>query len=324
MKFKELSQTDRDLIVRSYKNCEKKGGSKRELQKQLADHFGVTKRSIRDWAKRLEVGVMTKNVVSPTRVLIYDIETSQIPTKVWWTGKQYVAPQRLKGEAKIITVAWKWLGDDIIHYETWDKNHCDKALVEKFLKEYNKADMVVGYNNDKFDNRWINARAMKYGMDVNTYVRSFDIMKESKRLFRIPSYSLAYICNYLDVTQKQSHEGIHMWDMIEEGTPEQQSEYLQKMVDYNVGDIISTEEVYLKLRKYMGHKVHFGTLHGDEKFTSPVTGSDNVELYKRTATPAGTVQVVMKCLDSNTKFKITNKQYMSFLDKKMGRGNYVN
>jgi hypothetical protein len=40
--------------------------------------------------------------------------------------------------------------------------------------------MVIGQNNDRFDNRWVNARAMKYDLEVNTFVRSFDIMKELK------------------------------------------------------------------------------------------------------------------------------------------------
>ena len=62
-------------------------------------------------------------------------------------------------EPKIITVSWKWLGDETIHYLKWDKNHSDEQLMKDFLVEYNKADMVIGYNNDRFDNRFINSIA---------------------------------------------------------------------------------------------------------------------------------------------------------------------
>jgi hypothetical protein len=89
------------------------------------------------------------------------------------------------------------------------------------------------------------------------------------------------------------------------------------MVDYNVGDIVTTEELYLRLRKYFGHKVHFGVLHGEEKWSCPNCGGTNVEFYKRTVTPAGTVQIIMKCKDDDVQYKITNKQYMSFLDFKI-------
>ena len=316
MKFKKLTQVDKDLIVRMYEKCD----SRAEAQEKLADRFNVHTRTIRKWAKRMEVGVMAKNLTNPHKILIYDIETSRTKAWVWWTGKQYIGHNQLIEEPKIITVSWKWLGSETIEYLTWDENHCDEALMREFLKEYNKADMVIGYNNDRFDNRWVNARAMKYNLDINTFVRSYDIMKEEKRVFRVPSYSMAYMAKYSNVIHKQGHEGIHMWNMIQTGTPEEQAEYLQKMVDYNIGDIAATEELYIRLRKYFGHKIHFGVLHGGEKFSCPDTGSTNVELYKRTATPAGTIQIIMRCIDSGVKYKITNKQYMAFLDYKMKNG----
>ena len=317
MRFKQLNQSDKDLIVRAYAVCDKKGHSREIMQQDLADRFNVKPRAIRKWAKNLQVGVMAKNIVNPSNILIYDIETSRCKAWVWWTGKQYIGHNQLIDEPKVITISWKWLGTDKVEYLTWDKNHSDEALMKDFLKVYNKSDMVIGYNNDRFDNRWINARAMKYNLDVNVHVRSYDIMKEEKRVFRVPSYSMAYMSKYSSVTLKQGHEGIHMWNMIQTGTPAEQAEYLQKMVDYNIGDIVATEELYVRLRKYFGHKVHFGVLHGAEKWSCPATGSSNVELYKRTATPAGTVQIIMINKDTKVTYKISNLQYMAFLDHKM-------
>lgn len=317
MEFRELSQSDRDLIVKAYKDADMKNTPRKKLQKKLSKRFDVSARTIRKWAKKLGVGVMTQNITNPAKVMVYDIETSRVRAWVWWTGKQYVAPQQLIDEPKIITVSWKWLGDEQIHYLEWDKNHSDEALMKDFLKEYNKADLLIGYNNDRFDNRWINARAMKYGFDVNTHVRSFDIMKEEKRLFRVPSYSMDYMTKYSNVVHKQGHEGIRMWEMIQTGTSEQQREYLDKMIDYNMGDIAATEELYIRMKPYFGHKMHFGVLWGGEKFSCPDTGSTNVEFYKRTVTPAGTIQIIMKSNETGTKYKITNKQYMNFLDYKM-------
>lgn len=317
MKYKNLTTSDKDMIIRAYEVCDRKDGNREDLQSTLADYFGVVTRTVRNWAKKLEVGVLAKNIVNPSKVLIYDIETSRTKAWVWWTGKQYIGHHQLIEEPKIITISWKWLGSEEVQFLTWDENHSDEKLMEQFLKVYNRADMVIGYNNDRFDNRWINARAMKYGLEVNTFVRSYDIMKEEKKVFRVPSYSMAYMAKYANVAHKQGHEGLHMWDMIQTGTPEEQGEYLEKMVTYNIGDIVATEELYIRLRKYFGHRIHFGVLHGGEKFSCPDTGSTNVELYKRTATPAGTIQIVMRNKDTGVKYKITNKQYIAFLDYKM-------
>ena len=102
--------------------------------------------------------------------------------------------------------------------------------------------------------------------------------------------------------------------MIQEGTKAQQKEYLQKMVDYNVGDIVSTEAMYIKLRKYMGHKVHFGVLKGKPRYTSPSDGTSNVFLLRTTCTPNGTIQRIMQSNTDGVQYKISNREYMRFLE----------
>lgn len=313
MTFNDLQPEDIDIIKKVYKEEEYKS----EAQKKLGDMYGVSERTIRRWANRIEIGLMKKNIINPAKIMIYDIETSRVTVKLWWTGKQYVNHRQLENEPHIISIAWKWLGDDVIHHLTWDKNHNDEKLLRKFVEEYNKADMVIGQNNDRFDNRWVNARAMKYGIEINTFVRSFDIMKESKRLFRLPSYSMDYISKFLDVEKKQVHEGMIMWDKIESGNIEEQEEYLAKMVEYNKQDVVVTEEIYLRLRKYMGHKIHLGVVNGEAKYTCPNCGGSNIKLYKTTVTPSGTIQRVMKCNIDKVKYKISNKQYMNYLEFKM-------
>lgn len=323
MRYKELTSVDKDLIKRVYAPNYKINGellSMAEKQDKLATYFGVTTRAIRKWAKKMELGLMRKNIVNPSKILIYDIETSRVNAKVFWTGKQFISHNQIQEEPKIITISWKWLYDDKIHHLTWDKNHNDVDMVKNFSTVYNSADMVVGVNNNNFDNRWLNARIAKYSGYVNTYVRSFDIQKECKRLFRLPSYSMSYLANYFDVTLKQNHEGIIMWDKVEQGTKEEQEEYLQKMIDYNIGDIVTTEELFLRLRKYMGNKVHLGVLQGGDRYNCPHCGGGNIELVKVTATAAGTLQYIMRCLDDGVEFKLSAYQYNKFLDEKLENG----
>lgn len=317
MNFNNLKEQDFDLIRKEYKEKD----SKKEAQVSLSEYYNVSKRTIRKWAKKIGVGVMSNNVINGSKIMIYDIETSRAEFKLFWTGKQYVPVTAMTKEPKIISISWKWLGQDEIFDLTWNKFKSDKEMLIIFLKEYNKADMVLGQNNDKFDNRWVNARAAKYNLDINVMVRSFDIMKQAKQKFRIPSYSMKFMCEYFDVEQKLSHEGIKMWNMIESGTPEEQKEYLDKMVTYNRGDIISTEALYYRLRKYFGHKSHLGVQNGEPKWSCPDTGSYNVSLYKTTVTPAGTIQRIMKSNETGLQYRITNKVYMDLLDYKMRNGN---
>ena len=143
-----------------------------EVQKKLSKQFGVTQRTIRKYAHDLG---LTGNVhgVDNSRVLVYDIETSRVKADLWNTGKQYVNYKSLRSHTKIISISWKWIGSDRVHALTWDSDKCDKKMLKKFLVEYNRASMVIGFNNKSFDDKLINTRAAYHSLFVNRFVASF-------------------------------------------------------------------------------------------------------------------------------------------------------
>jgi uncharacterized protein YprB with RNaseH-like and TPR domain len=307
-----LSKKNRQLIIDQYASNK----PRKQVQEELGEFLSLSVRTIRSYAKELSLSVMASEIVDD-KIMVYDIETSRIEATVWWTGKQYINHKQLKTEAKIISIAWKWMGEDKVKHLTWDKNHCDKEMLVAFLKEYNKASMVIGQNNNSFDNKWINTRAAKHKLRVDRYVKSFDIYRMAKRYFRIPSFSMAYMAEYFGLTLKQSHEGIHMWDMIEYGNAKEQKEYLKKMVDYNKGDIVTTEELYMTLKPYFGSVTNIAVKKGLPKWACPVSGSTDIELLKTIFTEQGTVQRILFCSDSNHQYKVSNKSYMDFLQRRM-------
>ena len=307
-----LSKKNRQLIIDQYASNK----PRKQVQEELSIFLKITTRTVRNYAKELLLSITQSNVVND-KIMVYDIETSRTEATVWWTGKQYINHKQLRTEPKIISVAWKWIGEDNVSYLTWDKKHCDKTMLQKFLKEYNKASMVIGQNNNSFDNKWINTRAAKHKLRVDRYVKSFDIYRMAKRYFRLPSFSMAYMANYFGLTLKQSHEGIHMWDMIEYGTKEEQKEYLTKMVDYNKGDIVTTEELYMTLKPYFGSVTNIAVKKGLPKWACPVSGSTDIELLKTIFTEQGTVQRILYCKGSNHQYKVSNKSYMDFLQRRM-------
>ncbi len=311
-KFKELDQEDLLYIRELY---EDKNISQSYTQTELSNFFNVSTRTIRAWAKNIGVG--SAKPLNKQRIMVYDIETSRAEGKFWWTGKTYINYKQITKLPRIISIAWKYLGEDTVYTLAWDEYQNDKEMLQQFLPEYNDCDMVIGQNNDKFDNRWIAGRAALHNLEFNPFVKSFDIMKQTKRLFRIPSYSMDFIAKFFGLTLKQSHEGIKMWDMIEDGTDEQKAEYLAKMIEYNVGDIVTTEEIYYRIQKYAGHKIHFGVFNGGEKYTCPDTGSTDVRLYKTTYTTAGTIQHIMQSNETKALYKIANNSYMKYLEDKL-------
>jgi predicted PolB exonuclease-like 3'-5' exonuclease len=207
------------------------------------------------------------------------------------------------------------MGSNKVEIAKWSrKKKSDKDLMIRFLEEYNKADMVIGWNNNSFDNKLINARAMKYNLDVNTLVKSFDIMRQVKKAFRLPSYSMAYVSKYLGLQGKLSHSGIKMWEDIQWGNKVAYKQSMKLMVLYNIQDVALTEEIYFKLRKYLGNVLHAGALLEKKAIiTCPNCGSKKVKVDHTTSTAAGTIQRVMVCKKDKVKFKVTNSKYLKTL-----------
>ena len=312
MSFNKLSKKDRQLIIDQYSSNK----PRKKVQQELSEFLKVTRRTIRSYAKELNLGIKAKELVDD-KIITYDIETSRIKAYVWSTGKQYINHLQTRSETAIISIAWKYIGQDKVKHLTWDEDHCDKKMLEIFLKEYNRASMVIGQNNNSFDNKLINTRAAKHRLFVDRYVKSFDIYRMAKRYFRLPSYSMAYMAKYFGLTLKQSHEGIHMWDMIEDGTEKEQKEYLKKMVDYNKGDIVTTEELYMTLKPYFGSVTNNAVKQGLPKWACPVSGSTDIKLLKTIFTEQGTVQRILFCEKSQHQYKVSNKSYMDFLQRRM-------
>lgn len=312
MGVNKLSKKDRQLIIDQYSSNK----PRKQVQTELSKFLNVTKRTVRNYARDLNLSIKASEIVDD-KIMVYDIETSRVKADIWWSGKQYIRHEQLRNEAKIISIAWKWVGEDEVHHLTWDENHCDKKMVKEFLKYYNQSAMIIGQNNNSFDNKWINTRAAKHSLFVDRYVKSFDIYRMAKRYFRLPSYSMAYMAKYFGLTLKQSHEGLHMWDMIEYGTKEEKAEYLQKMVDYNKGDIVTTEELYMTLKPYFGSVTNNGVKQGLPKWSCPVSGSIDVKLLKTIFTEQGTVQRILYCEESKHQYKVSNKSYMDFLQRRM-------
>lgn len=251
-----------------------------------------------------------------SKVLIYDIETTYLTFNLWRGGKQYVSYRNLantNSETRIITIAYKYLGEKDVTVLTWDNDtKSDKDLVTEFLSIYNSADAVIGVNNNSFDNKIVKTRAAKYRLPINNYVRSIDVQKIARRNFKLESYSMKYMCEYFGLTLKLGHEGFDMWRKIQETTGKESDKALYDMALYNIGDIEATEDLYNLIIQYSKPKVNLSK--NDNKFANPISGSTNLKLYQIQKTAAGYNQYIMKD-ENGLQHKLSQTQYNKFINE---------
>lgn len=249
--------------------------------------------------------------------LFYDIETSFCEGTFWRPGyNQTIYPNQILKHGQIICISWKWENEDEIHHLDWGlEEQCDKKILEKFIPELDKANEIVAHNGDRFDIKWIRARAAFHGLEMKPGYRTIDTLKLAKKYFALPSYKLEEIANYFDLTAKIDPGGLQTWIDI---VIHKDQEALNIMLEYCDGDIVTLEDVYHKLRRYTKHSMNHSVLGGLSKFHCPECAAIG-KWNKTYTTAAGTIKHYMKCRDKvcGTYWDINNKTYMDYIQYKL-------
>jgi len=140
--------------------------------------------------------------------------------------------------------------------------------------------------------------------------KQFDTLKVAKAKFMFNSNKLDYISKFLGAEGKISTE-MKLWDdIILRKCPKA----LVKMLDYCDEDVRQLEIVYNALVSWDNPRFHVGVTNGKTKQTSPITGSVNIEHVKQITTNSGTVKHIMKDIDTDRLFEMSETNYRKFLE----------
>ena len=183
------------------------------------------------------------------KVLILDIETAPKVALVWRFFKENISPKQVKAHGHIMSFAAKWLGENgIVYHENRKEN--DRKIVSKLCELLDQADMVVAHNGEEFDLKQIRGRALANGIKPPSPVKIIDTYKIAKREFGFGSNSLEYLTNVLNTdVKKGGHKkfpGFELWLECLRGN----EEAWEELKEYNIQDVISLEQVYMKLRAW--------------------------------------------------------------------------
>ena len=242
--------------------------------------------------------------------LFFDIETSPNVVYAWRIGYNIsLQPHDIITERRIISIHYSWEHEDKVHHLTWDSNQCDKAMLTEFIKVINQSDEAIGHNSDRFDEKWIRTRCIYHRIPAMPKYKSLDTLKKAKYGFNFNSNKLDYIAKFLGVGAKVTHSGFDMW----KGVLNNDKESLKEMVKYGKGDVVVLKDVYYAMQSYIKQNSHVGVSNGEMKFTCPICGSEDVELYKNEVTTLGTIKRIMYCKKDNHYYPISNSAYMNML-----------
>jgi len=243
------------------------------------------------------------------RVLIYDLETSPNIGWFWRTGyKQNIQPNQIIKERAIICVSYKWLGEDQVYNLNWNKNQDDKFLIEQFVEVLNEADLIVAHNGDNFDLKWLKTRALYHRIPMLPNYKQFDTLKVAKAKLYLNSNRLDYISKFLGFEGKIQTTP-DLWNKV---VMLNDRDALVPMLEYCDEDVRQLEKVYNELQYLDNPRFHVGVLNNEVKYSSPISGNYNLKLVKTITTNNGTLKRIMKDLDNNRIFEMSETNYQKY------------
>lgn len=216
------------------------------------------------------------------RVLILDLEISPSLAAVWGIWNVNIPITNITGESEILSCAWKWHGEEECYYTSLRMAGHTDAGRKRMLKEIHavlsEADVVVGYNTDRFDLKIMNQEFLLNGLDSPAPYKSIDLLKVVKKRFRWTSNKLDYVAQRLGIGKKEEHPGMSMWltcmNKAIKNT-EAYEEAWDNMEQYNVGDVFLTEDLYDKLLPWIPSHPNVNLY--TEGSGCPVCGSTHIQ-----------------------------------------------
>ncbi len=240
-----------------------------------------------------------KKIKLEQKLLIYDIETAVLNVNLFRLGEQVIKHHQLTPSAsmhKILTISYKWYDKNEIITLTGDD------LITKFDEQVKKADIIIGKNNARFDNKYINTARMLQELDPlpEWAFLSDDVEKQLRKYFVFPSYSLDYVSKLFGLGGKEKMEfqdwvDIYNVDLLREfesliskillgklikpfmlncfclvlfkslqrKIKKEGNKAWKKMIHYNKKDVLDTENCLIRIMPYIQLKFNAAANKGD-------------------------------------------------------------
>lgn len=203
------------------------------------------------------------------RILVLDIETAPNLAHVWGLWNQNIGLPQLLESGRVICFAAKWVGSkSVMFYSEFQHGH--EEMTKQAHRLLDEADVVVHYNGKKFDVPWLQTEFARYGLDSPSPYKQVDLLKVVQKEFRFPSNKLDAILGELGLVGKLKHDGHILWIKCLLGD----AKAWRQMRKYNVQDVRSTEQLYLRLGSWIKNHPSHSLFEGRE---GCVCGSSDLE-----------------------------------------------
>lgn len=193
------------------------------------------------------------------KVLTIDIETMPHLGWMWDLWNQNIAIKQVKELGRVTCFAAKWLEDDqVIYHSDFHDGHSN--MIKQAHNVLSEADIIVTYNGKAFDVRHLNREFLLAGLGPPAPYQHIDLYQVVKRQFKFASNKLDFVSQQVEIGSKVKHAGFDLWIDCMNGDIDAWA----KMREYNIGDVVLTEELYQILLPWINNHPNINVFSDEE------------------------------------------------------------
>lgn len=194
------------------------------------------------------------------RVILWDIETTHNLVAAFSLKNQdWIPAENILQERYVVCASWKVLGEKKVYAvstlddpKRFKRNpHDDNYVLATLHNVLSTADIIVAHNGDQYDIKFTEGRMLIKGLPPLPPLSKIDTLKAARDRFLFNANNLDYLGQMLGVGRKKATPR-GLWLKVLAGN----KTAIRTMVEYNKGDVLLLEKVFLKLRPYMGNHVN--------------------------------------------------------------------
>lgn len=219
------------------------------------------------------------------RILLFDLETAPLLAYTFGVWNVNIGMDQIKEQPRVLCWSARWLGTKgkrVMFNSEYQSS--PKEMLQELRDLMDEADVVVGYNSDRFDVPWTNEQFLIHGIELPSPYMQIDLFKLVKKHIKFPINKLDYVALMLLGERKVQHRGIRLWIDCMAGN----AHAWKDMETYAKKDTLLLEPLFDTLRPFI-KALNYG-LYADRDFACTHCGSGNLQARGFRSTTAGKFQ----------------------------------
>lgn len=204
------------------------------------------------------------------RILIIDIETSPVMSRHFGIRKQYITPDHIIEDERVICFAAQWYGAKRVIFRSEFHDGRDRMLADLY-ELLEQAQIVVHFNGTKFDIPKIEGELAIEGYTPTAPFKQVDLYHAVKR-FGFVSHKLGFVAEKFELGGKMKHDGFDLWLQCLAGD----EKAWRKMRAYCSADTVLTGRLYDRIRPWIRNHPNMALFAGDDEKRCRLCGCDDV------------------------------------------------